>query len=161
MAILDQLTVLADGVSVAAAAGTINVGTTYDLGASGTIDIGNGEPMFLHIVVSASILAASAGTIAFQVVSDSTSTPSTDGTQTTHVRTATFVTNIDASNDLDIGQVAFVISLPTDGRKPYERYLGVQAVIASATVTAGAIRAIITDDQNFSWKAPKIAPYYA
>jgi hypothetical protein len=156
MAVLDHRAVLADATSVAAAAGTANIGSQYDLGVAK--DIGNGEPLYLALVTTTSIITGgAAGTIAFQLASDSTDSIATNGSQSIHWKSKDFVTDDDALNALDAGTVIAVVPLPLDGAVPYERFLGVQAVIATTTVTAGAITAVLTHDPNFSWKAYKQA----
>jgi hypothetical protein len=54
-------------------------------------------------------------------------------------------------DQLNAGGVIFCGALPLEG-KPFERYLGVLAVIATTTVTAGKINAYLTLDPP-AWKA--------
>ena len=144
MAILDETNEFADAVSVAAVASTINVGDVIDT--TVVRDMGNGEPIYLVISVDTEVITAgAAGTITFQLISDSITTPATDGTATVHYQSAAFVTDDAAANaaELDTGGVPVVIALPWQG-VPYERYLGVQAVIGTTTITAGAVNAYLT-----------------
>ena len=149
MAIFDSLTEFADAsTDVQAAAGTVNVGSTIDLGATSPGDIARGRPLYLVISTAVEIITGgAAGTLAFQLVSDSGSTPSTDGTQTIHFISDTFVTDGTDANDafLKAGKYPVVVALPLQG-KAYERYLGVQAVIGTTTITAGAVDAYLTFD---------------
>lgn len=157
--ILDNTLEFADAVSVAAAAGTANIGDVIDL--SVARDVGNGEPMYLVISVDTEIITGgSAGTIAFQLVSDSTDTIATNGTQTVHFKSRDFVTDDAAANDAALSAGAFpvIVALPMEGQA-YERYLAVQAVIATTTVTAGKINAFLTHDVS-KWKSYD-APYQA
>lgn len=150
--ILDNTLEFADAVSVAAAAGTANIGDVIDL--SVARDVGNGEPMYLVITVDTEIITGgSAGTIQFLLVSDSTDTIATNGTATTHYASRLFVTDDASANDaaLSAGAVPVVVALPMEGQA-YERYLAVQAVIATTTVTAGKINAFLTHDVA-RWKA--------
>lgn len=149
--IMDELLEFADGVSVAAAAGTALIGDVIDLGATPQ-DYGNGEPMYLVIIADAAIIAASAGTIKFQLASDAQAAIATNGTATVHIDTGTFVTNVLADTALTAGKVAFMGALPVGAAREYERYLGVLATIATATVTAGAIDAFLTKDPS-KWVA--------
>jgi hypothetical protein len=150
--ILDELTEFADAVSVAAAAGTANIGDQIDLGIAGR-DIGNGEPIYLVLTVDTEIITGgSAGTVAFQLVSDDTASIATDGTQSIHWRSSLFVTDDTALAELDVGDIIAVVPLPGNGQEPYERYLGVQAVTATTTTTAGKINAFLTKDPT-PWKA--------
>jgi hypothetical protein len=157
--ILDNTLEFADAVSVAAAAGTANIGDVIDL--SVARDVGNGEPMYLVISVDTEIITGgSAGTIAFQLVSDSTDTIATNGTQTVHFKSRDFVTDDAAANDAALSAGAFpvIVALPMEGQA-YERYLAVQAVIATTTVTAGKINAFLTHDVS-KWKSYD-APFQA
>lgn len=151
--ILDKKLELCDAVSVAKTAGATpqNIGDIIDLDAAR--DIGSGQPLYLIITVDTSIITAgSAGTIAFQLVSDSTDTIATDGTQSIHLQTAKFVTDDAALNDLDAGEVVFVGALPQDAQKPYERYLALQTIVLTTDTTAGKINAFLTTDPT-GWKA--------
>lgn len=145
MAIIDKRLEIADATSVAGAAGTALIGSQIDLGS--VRDIGSGEPLYLTITVDTSIITGgAAGTIQFKLVSDSSAAIATDGSASEHWVSKAFVTDDDALNDLDAGEVVCSIPLPADGQVPYERYLGLLAVIATTTVTAGAISAVITKD---------------
>lgn len=145
--ILDTYTEFASAASVANAAATINVGNVIDLHAAGR-DIGVGHPpLYLNIICTTSIITAgSAGTIAFRLVSDDGATPNTS-TASVHWTSPTFVTDGDDANALDAGDIIASIALPTEGSTPYERYLGIQAIIASQEVTAGAIDAFLSFNQ--------------
>lgn len=149
--ILDERTEFADAASVVGTAGTtINVGDQIDLGSAR--DIGAGQPLYLVITVDTSIITGgAAGTIAFQLASDSTASIATNGTQTIHYTSKAFVTDDDALNELDAGETAVVIALPMEG-VAYEQFLGVQAVIGTTDTTAGKINAFLTHDVA-KWKA--------
>jgi type 1 fimbria pilin len=89
--------------------------------------------------------------VRFQVVSDSVSTPATDGSQTIHVQSDDY-----AIADLTVGK-QFSFPLPSgDSNAPndtgYERYIGVQAVVGTAALTAGAINAFLTFEPSI-WKS--------
>lgn len=149
--ITDKRTEFADAVSVAAVAGTINVGDQIDL--SVIQDIGNGHPVYLVITCDTGIITAgAAGTIQFRLVSDATASIATNGTATVHWTSKAFVTDDDALNELDAGETIAVVALPLDGSAAYEQFLGIQAVIATTEVTAGKINAFLTLDPK-GWKA--------
>ncbi len=152
--IMDEYTEFADAASVAAAAGTALIGDVIDLGAVPR-DIGvEGGRLFLVITVDTEIVtAAGAGTIKFQLASDAQAAIATDGSATIHLDTGTFVTNVAASNDpkLNAGSLVFASALPMEG-KPYERYLGILATIATTAVSAGKINAFLTPDVA-KWRA--------
>lgn len=149
--IMDKRTEFADAVSVAAAAGTINVGNQIDL--SVIQDIGNGHPVYLILTCDEGIITGgAAGTIQFRLVSDNTASIATDGSATVHWASKLFVTDDDALNEIDAGETIAVIALPLDGTAAYEQFLGIQAVIATTTTTAGKISAFLSLDPK-GWKA--------
>lgn len=151
--ILDESLEFADATSVAAAAGTALIGDVIDLSAAQR-DIGSGESLWLVITTDTEIITGgTAGTIKFQLASDAQAAIATDGSASIHYDTGTFVTDDAAANDsqLNAGGVICCVQLPMEGRA-YERYLGILAVIATTTVTAGAINAFLTRDPR-KWKA--------
>ena len=150
--IMDELLEFADDVSVAAAAGTALIGDVIDLGAAAR-DIGSGEPLYLVIQTGSEeiITAGSAGTLEFQLASDSTANLATSAT--VHYSTGALVTDDAAVNDskFNVGGIIACIALPMQGAV-YERYLGILAVTATTTTTAGKINAFLTKDVA-KWKA--------
>lgn len=149
--IMDERTEFCDATSVAAAAGTALVGDVIDLGAVAR-DIGNGQPVYLVITTATEIITGgSAGTVKFQLASDSTADLATSAT--VHIDTGTFVTDDSAANSaqLNAGGVIFCGPLPLQGNV-YERYLGILCVTATTTTTAGAINAFLTLDPT-GWAA--------
>ncbi len=152
--ILDERLEFADDVSVAAAAGTALIGDVIDLGTV-TRDIGNGQPVYLCIRTGSTeiITGGVAGTLQFKFASDAQAAVATDGTATEHVITDTFVTDDSAANSaqLNAGGTIFFGAIPQDAFT-YERYLGILAVTATTTTTAGTINAFLTLDPN-GWKS--------
>lgn len=149
--IMDERTEFCDATSVAAAAGTALVGDVIDLGTVAR-DIGNGQPLYLVITTATEIITGgSAGTVKFQLASDSTADLATSAT--VHIDTGTFVTDDSAANSaqLNAGGVIFCGPLPLQGNV-YERYLGILCVTATTTTTAGAINAFLTLDPR-GWAA--------
>lgn len=169
--IMDKLNEFVDATattgSVAAAAGTINVGNTINIlaaglapelgaGLSGKTAINTGDEIYLVITVDSADLAAAsgiitggvAGTIAFRLVSDDSATPSTT-TATVHYTSRAFVTGNAASTELPRNTIAVVVQLPCD--QNYEQFLGIQAVIGTTTITEGRINAFLTRDAR-KWK---------
>lgn len=150
--ILDERTEFADAVSVANAAGTDLIGDVIDMEV--VRDIGNGQPVYLVITTDTEVITGGvAGTIKFQLASDAQAAIATDGTATVHFDTGTMVTDDAALNDarLNAGGVIAVIALPLEGAV-YEQFLGILAVVATTTVTAGNINAFLTLDP-YGWKA--------
>ena len=149
--ILDKRTEFADATSVAGSAGTANIGSQIDM--SVVRDVGNGQTVYLIITCDTSIITGgSAGTIQFLLVSDASASIAVDGSASQHWASPAFVTDGDDANDLDAPSTIAVIALPLNGSVPYEQYLGIQAVIATTTVTAGAISAFLSLDPT-GWKA--------
>lgn len=144
--ILDERTEFADNADFANETGTANVGDIIDMGIAGR-DPGNGSPLFLVVTVdtAADGGGGAAATVAFQVVSDSTSTIATDGTQTIH-----FLTKPHVAADLTQGKI-FVYALPVEGLT-YERYLALQLVTGTEGEDTLACSAFLTVDPH-GWKA--------
>jgi hypothetical protein len=150
--ILDERTEFADAVSVANAAGTDLIGDVIDMTVAR--DLGNGQPVYLVITTDTEVITGgTAGTIKFQLASDAQAAIATDGSASVHFDTGTLVTDDAALNDarLNAGGVIAVVALPAEGTV-YERYLGILAVVATTTVTAGAINAFLTLDP-YGWTA--------
>lgn len=148
----DKRTEFADAVSVAGSAGTALIGSQID--SEVVRDLGNGKTVFLVITVDTEIITGgSAGTIQFQLVSDASASIAVDGSATVHYASRLFVTDDAAANDAEMnaGGVPVCVALPRQG-PAYERYLGILAVIATTTVTAGKINAFLTLDP-YGWKA--------
>jgi hypothetical protein len=148
--IIDSRLEFADAVSVAAAAGTALIGNVVDLGTDGINDVDN---MFLVIQTDTEIITAgSAGTLQFKLASDAQAAIATDGTATDHLISKLLVTDDAAANstELNAGQYIYVAALPKG--QVFERYLGILAVTATTTTTAGKINAFLTNRPP-TWKA--------
>lgn len=149
--IIDKRTEFCDAVSCnTGAAGTYNLGDVIDLGAvSPSRDLGGDMALYLVVTVDTGITTAgSAGTVAFQLISDAQDAPLTNGTQTVHALSRSFVTGATA---IAAGTVLFAIQLPIEGAV-YERYLGIQQVTGTTALNAGKINAFLTEDVA-RWKA--------
>ena len=159
MAILDKFVEFADAVSIAAAAGTANVGSQIDK-AVALVGLGDKMAPFLVITVDVAIVTGgAAGTVQFALVSDDTASISTT-TRSVHLLTPLFVTDDDPT--IPAGTVLFCGQMPvcadfvsksvagvpvtTGAGAPYERYLGIQCITATTTTTAGTISAYLTLD---------------
>jgi len=141
--ILDDRLEFADAVSVAASAGTALIGDVIDTGGDGLE--GNSDGLYCVINIATEVITGgAAGTLQFQLVSDAQAAIATDGTATVHASSASLVTDGTDANDalLKAGQYPLVVELPRG--KTYERYLGILAVTATTTTTAGAINAFLT-----------------
>ena len=141
--ILDERNEFADAASVAATAGTALIGDVIDLGSTASY-VGNGEPIYLVIQTDTEIITGgTAGTIQFTLASDAQAAIATDGSATTHVVSASLVTDDAAANSaqLNAGGIILAVALPQGA---YERYLGILCTIGTTTVTAGKINAFLT-----------------
>lgn len=150
---LDERTEFADEVDVSADAGTALIGDVIDTTVAR--DLGNGQPVYVVIRTGATeiITGGSAGTLQFKVVSDAQAAISTDGSATEHLLTDTLVTDDAAANaaQFNAGGTILFAALPLEG-VVYERYLGILAVTATTTTTAGTINAFLTTDPA-GWKS--------
>lgn len=142
--IIDKLTEFGTDFDIAEAAGTLLFTNQIDLGAAG-LDIGNGQPLYLIIVITESVSTGSSPTINFRLRSDDSAS--------IHATTSSahFETGAIAAAALTAG-TKLVFALPLAGAVPYERYLGLQAVIAVATTTTGKATAFLSHDPT-GWKA--------
>ena len=145
---LDERTEFADAATVNAAAGTALIGDVIDT----TVlrDLGNGQPIYLMIQTSTEIITGgAAGTLLFQLASDSVAGIATNGSATVHFQTDELVTDGTDANaaQFKAGATIAMIALPLEG-VTYERYLGILAVTATTTTTAGAINAFLTLDPH-------------
>lgn len=151
--IIDNFAEFADATSVAAGTGTALIGDVYDL--SATPGIGDSDIYLIMSVDTSIITGGSAGTIQFFLASDAQAAIATDGSATIHWTSKSFVTDDDALNDLDAGDIICQVKLPIAAEgTTYERYLGILATIGTTTVTAGKINAFLTKD-------PRIVKGYA
>lgn len=151
--ILDERTEFCDAQALnTGGAATYNIGDQIDLGLAGR-GIGEaGDQLYLVLQVATGIAAGSAGTVQFQLVSDDSGTPATNGTQSIHLQTRAFTTGTGTGTGaLKAGTVLGVFALPIEG-VTYERYLGIQQVTGTAALTAGAIDAFLTPTPA-AWKA--------
>ncbi len=138
--ILDELTEFADATSVGTPNNTtVNVGDIID---TGTVvrDLGQGQPVYVVITVDTAIVSGGAATVAFLVVSDSTTTIATDGTATRHLESdAIPVATL-------VAGYTMVMQLPAVA-PDYERYLAFQIrEVAGQALTGGNVNAFLTVD---------------
>lgn len=142
--IVDKLTEFGEDFSLASTAGTLLFTNQIDLGAANQ-DIGNGQTVFLVITITESVSTGSSPTINFRLRSDDSAV--------IHASTSSahFETGAIAASALTAG-TRLVFALPQAGAIPYERYLGLQAVVATATTTTGKASAFLSLDPA-NWKA--------
>jgi hypothetical protein len=145
--LLDERLEFADDAAVPVGPGTVNIGDQVPL--SVARDVGGGDSGKLSVVfqVTEAFTSGGAATVRFQVASDSVASLATDGTQSVHVASKDF-----ALSELTLG-ARFVLDLPPEASaEPYELFLGVQAVVGVAALTAGKVNAFISRDIG-TWKA--------
>ena len=119
---------------------TVNVGDIIDTGV--IRDVGAGQPLYLIITIDTAVTSGGAATVAFLMVSDSTSTIATDGTATKHIETdAIAVASLTAG---------YTMVVPFSSVNPsYERYLAFQVKeTAGQALTAGNVNAFLTIDPH-------------
>lgn len=141
--ILDERTEFCDADTLTTTTGTNNEGDVID--STVARDLGNGQPVYVVFQVTTAVTSAGAATVAFQIASDSVTTLDTAGTQTIH-----FTSRAVPKAELVAG-FTMVVPLPLED-PDYERYLGVQAVVGTAALTAGAINAFLTLDPH-GWQS--------
>jgi len=141
--IVDKLTEFGDDFSLAAVASTLLFTNQIDLGAAG-VDPGAGQPVYLCIHITEAVSTGSSPTINFRLRSDDTAS--------IHATTSSahFETGAIAAASLTAG-TKLVFALPQTNAVAYERYLGLQAVIATATTTTGKASAFLSLDPT-GWK---------
>lgn len=138
--IIDRLAEFCDATTVTTATGTHAIGSNLNLG-SAVKDFGQGQTPFLVITVDTAFTSGGSATVAFQLVSDAQDPPAADATETVHWRSHPF-----AVATLVAGY-SFGVAMPF-GDKHYEQYLGIEAIVATASLTAGKINAFLTFDQH-------------
>lgn len=142
--LLDKNLEFGDAFDVTEVAGTYLLTNQIDLGLAGR-DPGNGQPLYLVITIDEEIDSSGNGaTLQFRLASDDSAViHATSSTE--HLLTEAFVEGV-----LGQGQ-KFTFALPIEGLA-YEQFLGLQAIVAGETITAGAISAFLTLDPT-GWKA--------
>lgn len=139
--ILDELNEFADAAVVpTTGTGRLRVGDEVDLGVKtgNNRDIGNGEELFLVIQVDTAFTSGGAATVSFELVSDAQVPITVNATETIHFATPAF-----ALSALVAGATLAALRLPMG---VYERYLGVNANVGTAALTAGRVNAFLTHD---------------
>lgn len=135
--IMDKLLEFADGESIAAftaAGGNELIGDIIDLEVAR--DIGNGEPLYLVIQIDTAV-AGTSSTVNFKLASDAAAAIATDGSATEHWQSGDI-----AEATLVAGYVVAIVPLPYEN-PAYERYLGIQADVGTANLSAGAVSAFL------------------
>ncbi len=141
--IIDERTEFADNLSVANTTGTFLIGDQIDTEV--LRGLGNGQPIWLVISVDTEIITGgSAGTVRFVLASDDTAAIATDGSATEHFTSHDYITDDSAANAVEMNAGSFPVFVVLPGGVPYERYLGILAVVGTTTITAGKISAYLS-----------------
>jgi len=144
MAIMDKRTLFAENFDLDQETGTFLFTNQIDLGVAGR-DPGNGQVVYLCLSVDETFTdGGDAATLQFRLASDDTAA--------THATTSTG--HLLSAPILKAALVAgnkFAFTLPVSGTA-YERYLGLQAIVATAGFDAGEITAWLSLDP-IGWKA--------
>lgn len=153
MVMMDKLLEFGDAAAAAATAGTALVlPNQVDLGSIG-LDFGNGEPIFFVCTVSTAIVAAGAGTLEVQLVSDDSASIATGilGTSVTyHVRSPLITTANDSTSN-PAGKILYVGIVPAlaasgTAKGNAERFLGARLVAAGNNISSGNVDCYLTKD---------------
>jgi len=136
--IIDSTLEFADAQDISQAAGTYLATNQVDLGVAGR-DLGNGQPLYLVIQIDAAVVGSSS-TVQFRLRSDDSATIHAT-TSSGHVDTGAIAEAV-----LVAGKT-YVLPLPVEGTV-YERYLGLQAIVGTATTSAGTYSAFLTIDPH-------------
>lgn len=134
--IMDSLLEFADGEDISQTAGTYLATNQIDM--QDARDIGNGQPLYLVIQIDTAVVGTSS-TVNFRLRSDSSAAIHAT-TSTAHIETGAI------AEALLVAGYQVIIPLPPEGSNAYERFLGVQAIVGTATTSAGTYSAFLTLD---------------
>lgn len=144
MAIMDSRTLFAENFDLDQETGTYLFTNQIDLGIAGR-DPGNGQPVYLNVVVEETFTdGGDSATLQLRLASDDSATIHAT-TSTGHLLTAPML------KALLVAGNKFSFPIPVQGLA-YERYLGLQAIVATAGFDAGELTAWLSLDP-IGWKA--------
>lgn len=150
--IIDGLLTFANNTPLTGAVGNVVIGDVVDTqglggnptGVGGAGSLGD-TGLFIVVKATTALVAAGAGTVTLQLVSDSD--PALATSPTVHASTGALTTGATSPAPLRTGDVIAIWPMPlATAGAPYERYLGVRGVIAGNAVSAGAIDAFVTTE---------------
>lgn len=142
--IVDKLTEFGEDFDLDQETGNYLFTNQIDLGAAG-VDPGAGQPVYLVAIVTETFTdGGDSATLTLQVRSDDDAAIHAS-TSSLHFATAAMLkANLTAGTK-------FVFALPQTNAVPYERYLGLQAVVGTAGFDSGMISAFLSLDPT-GWK---------
>jgi len=144
MAIMDARTLFAENFDLDQEAGTYLFTNQIDMGIAGR-DPGNGQPVYLNMVVDETFTdGGDSATLQLRLASDDSATIHAT-TSTGHFLSAPML------KALLVAGNKFSFPIPVSGLA-YERFLGLQAIVATAGFDAGEITAWLSLDP-IGWKA--------
>tara|TARA_R110002051_G_scaffold316496_1_gene396169 strand:+ start:2787 stop:3227 length:441 start_codon:yes stop_codon:yes gene_type:complete len=139
--ILDSRLEFADGEDISQSTGTYL--STNQIDMDSVRDVGQGRQVYLVIQIDTAV-SGSSSTVNFRLRSDSTAAVHAT-TSTAHLETGAIAEAV-----LIVGH-QITLALPNEGNA-YEQFLGLQAIVGTATTTAGTYSAFLTFDPQ-GWKA--------
>lgn len=142
--IVDKLTEFGEDFDLDQETGSYLLTNQIDLGAAG-VDPGAGQPVYLNVIVTETFTdGGDAATLVLQVRSDDSASIHAS-TSSLHFASGSMLKAV-----LTAG-TKFTFALPHTNAIPYERYLGVQAVVGTAGFDSGMISAFLSLDPT-GWK---------
>ena len=130
----------ANVIDTLAVAGAIGAGATGGPSANVTRDLGAGQPLYLHVLVTTAFTTGDAGVLTVTLESDSTANLATSAT--VHLTAASVV----AAATLVAGYwIAKGIPIPPGA---YERYLGLRYTTTTGDFTGGKVTAWLSDKRH-------------
>jgi len=139
--ILDSRLEFADGEDISQSTGTYLATNQIDM--DNVRDVGQGRQVYLVIQIDVAV-SGSSSTVNFRLRSDSTAAVHAT-TSTAHLETGAIAEAV-----LVAGH-QIILALPNEGNS-YEQFLGLQAIVGTATTSAGTYSAFLTFDPQ-GWKA--------
>lgn len=136
MAIMDSRTLVCENFDLDQETGTYLATNQIDLGVAG-IDLGSGQPVYLNIAVEEAFTdGGDSATLEIRVVSDDTASIHAS-TSTIHFKSAPML-----KAALTLGDTfSYVLPTGAGSAQTYERYLGINFIVATAGFDAGEITA--------------------
>lgn len=146
MAIMDSLVMFGEDFDLDQETGTFLFTNTYNRGAAG-LDIGNGQPLWLNMVVTEAFTdGGDSATATFRFVSDDTASIHAS-TMSLHFQTGPIL-----KAALVLGaKLSFPI--PNNNVTPYEQYIGLQCVVGTAGFDTGMVTAWLGMMPVAGWEA--------
>jgi hypothetical protein len=136
---------ISDVIDLQVVSGSLNAGDTGGPSANTIRDIGAGEPLYLHILVTTALVSAGGGTLTVALESDSAA--ALNASATVHMTVASAV----AAATMVAGYwIAKGVAIPSGA---YERYLGLRYTTNTADFETGKVSAWLStnryDDRTY------------